>query len=135
MLADDVRVSQGHQFIGCGSVGEASPAEAEKAAKEKHSTWKACLSGDDADIIWEPPSDPSTPRLTRAPVHTTLYGLIAMLTVQGHSGVQVQHHTVTPATPPVSAGVERHTVTAGDAPLWVCRRKRDATGQEATSGN
>ena len=26
-------------------------------------------------------------------------------------------------------------MTVGDAPLWVCRRKRDATGQEAKSTN
>ena len=132
-------MSQGHQFIGCGSVGEASPIEAEKSERENHNTWTAILERDDEDIIWEPPtSDPSTPGVTRAVVHTTVYGLIAMLTIQGHSSVQIQHHNVTAANPPSTAGAERFVVTSTQGynpPVWVCRRKRDASGQDTKAAN
>ena len=42
------------------------------------------------------------------PVNTTVYGAMALLTLQGKGDVKIKHHKRTPADPPEQDGAERY---------------------------
>ena len=134
VLADKITTEQGTFFLGCGSVGDASPNEVEKQRTAGHNVWKVLLGSDVDDVIWET-NDGGVAGQPTTQVNTTVYGLLGMLTVQGHTGLTIQHHSFRPAEPAVQDGVERYSVSSTKEAFWVCKRKRDATGEEPKSAN
>ena len=99
--------------------------------------WHAALADDTADVICEAEgtadlicehqavdgSSGSSNRGSPMSTPTTVYGMLGMLTVQGKSGVSIQHHTVSQPEPFIMAGVERCLLFVrgmGDKGGWVC---------------
>ena len=89
--------------------------------------WQAFLANDATDAIFEHQavvsSNSSTNKVAPMSTPTTVYGMLGMLTVQGKSGVIIQHHTVSQAEPFIMDGVERCLLFGrglGNKGGWVC---------------
>ena len=122
-----VSVAQGAFFLGCGSVGDATASESAEKEADGFNVWQAALADDTTNVIFEHQavvsSNCSTNKGAPMSTPTTVYGMLGMLTVQGKSGVSIQHHTVSQAEPFIMDGVERCLLFGrglGDRGGWVC---------------